>query len=842
MGSRKKQQQQLQDSSDPVGKKPLHGNLLLLGGGGLLLAVAVLIALELSRAPDELRPLSAPRLTSLAEFGGDYKERMLWGSYRPGLYFGMRTRTPKGLLAGLLWFDPDTLDTLMNREMRHAATQEDELARYGWVRHDGEQYGRQTLVDKDCNISLTMVKHWGPESGRGGDWAVRVHARHADGSKPSQRRRRLSFAMYISDEDKPKSPWSVLPFGEPSDLKDGVHLVSGGSSVVGPWSFHAVESAHPEDGPPSGKQTRPVSKRARLDHLAVPATEGEYDLRLSVRELIMSIVYEQYQRHPDEGKFRLYLPNSASTGCNLGIFQVTVWLPGSVDFVFLSHKNPEGAGGPEDEARVAALSGDALTQLIANHEQRYDQHFEEVFSGPAGSEPLPEGQLEMAKAAVSNLIGSMGYFYGSSQVKTERGVKPAWDAPLFTAVPSRSFFPRGFLWDEGFHQLLVQRWSPKMSRDSIAHWLDLMNVQGWIPREQILGAEALERVPEEFVVQDPTHANPPSLFLPIANMAHQLQQEQGEAEELAAIKAFVSAAWPRLEAWYTWFNTSQAGKEPTSYRWHGRNATTQLELNPKTLASGLDDYPRASHPGTDERHLDLRCWMALASEAMAKIGTALGLPAHRVAPYIATHQALSDLGILNALHWDSELQMYLDWGLHTEEVKLQRRTYSAPAMRVATPPSLRHVPHFGYVSLFPLLMRLLPPDSRELGATLDHLANTDLLWTRFGLRSLAATSSMYKKHNTPSDKPYWRGQVWVNVNYLALRALKHYAGQQGGPYQEQAAALYAQLRAHILENLEVQYSGHGYLYEQYDDVNGRGSGSHPFNGWTALIALIAVEA
>lgn len=30
-----------------------------------------------------------------------------------------------------------------------------------------------------------------------------------------------------------------------------------------------------------------------------------------------------------------------------------------------------------------------------------------------------------------------------------------------------------------------------MTLDIVGHWLDLLNIDGWIPREQILGAEAL---------------------------------------------------------------------------------------------------------------------------------------------------------------------------------------------------------------------------------------------------------------------------------------------------------------------------------------------------------------
>ena len=98
----------------------------------------------------------------------------------------------------------------------------------------------------------------------------------------------------------------------------------------------------------------------------------------------------------------------------------------------------------------------------------FNKRFDEVFPIPSDYPTTNrEGLREFSKAITSNLIGGIGYFYGTSLV--DRSFSYEWDqeedsgaheedgqrangehltAPrsLLTATPSRSFFPRGFYW------------------------------------------------------------------------------------------------------------------------------------------------------------------------------------------------------------------------------------------------------------------------------------------------------------------------------------------------------------------------------------------------------------
>lgn len=94
---------------------------------GLLLAVAVaggpsaalaslqrLLYGQHGGALSVVAPLRAPRI--VPQLPRADRAELLWGSYRPHVYFGLKSRTPEALLVGLAWRGP-------RGEMRHVCEQ-----------------------------------------------------------------------------------------------------------------------------------------------------------------------------------------------------------------------------------------------------------------------------------------------------------------------------------------------------------------------------------------------------------------------------------------------------------------------------------------------------------------------------------------------------------------------------------------------------------------------------------------------------------------------------------------------------------------------------------------------
>ncbi|XP_040368208.1 alpha-glucosidase 2 isoform X2 [Rosa chinensis] len=137
--------------------------------------------------------------------------------------------------------------------------------------------------------------------------------------------------------------------------------------------------------------------------------------------------------------------------------------------------------------------------------------------------------------------------------------------------------------------------------------------------------------------------------------------------------------------------------------------------------------------------------------------------------------------------------------------------------------------------------RIIPADSWILEKQLDLISNRTILWTNFGLRSLARTSSIYMKHNTESEAPEWRGPIMMNMNYMILSSLYRYSTEDG-PYREKARTIYDDLRGNLIRNVVRNYQKTGFFWQRFDQRNGKGKGARVFTGWTSLILLIMAEA
>ncbi|KAF9384276.1 Processing alpha glucosidase I [Podila verticillata] len=778
---------------------PLAFATLALLGAGL----AQISGAHVSSAMDPSSPSFHMAADDSNTISAASNQSLLWGVYRPNLYFGTRPRLPDSVMTGLMWFGMQDYHGADN--IRHGCEERDGFEKYGWLKHDGRSFGVQQLKDTANNVELTTEFIKVPGGEHGGSWGARISGKPIHKEAPMT----ISTIYYIG-----------------LDGLGSLDLKNTGES--GPVSVHGF-TADLGDFEFAIEQTKGASSAHPIRYAGITLPPGSV---WRVKEITREIIIQHIKAIHEHGKTDvnmeeiLGMPNSmfSSTPPTLLNFQLNYDAPFEFEVRFNSKSSPN------------PVTTESINSGLDAAVKAFDQKFEKTFE--LKKHGFSDPMVDFAKATLSNLVGGIGYFYGSAIVDESSTYEdgqnehlegpvarrpqpnPQLTAPasLFSAVPSRSFFPRGFYWDEGFHQTLIGQWDNDLSLEVIESWYNRQDNDGWVQREQILGDEARSRVPQEFQVQYPEHANPPTLLTAVNGYLDRLQAAASvDTRDVTNARLdpeqaqqFLARLYPKLRSNYNWMRKTMQGgirqygrisrSRVEGYRWRGRTMG-------HTLTSGLDDYPRAPIPSVGELHVDLLCWIGYMGRNLQNIAQILG-EEDDVEEFEDHYHAIR--ANVDDLHWSEEKKAYCDMTVNEDDESVQ-------------------VCHKGYISLFPMLLGIVDGQSDKLGHILDLMYDPNELWTPFGLRSLSASDEFFG-----TGENYWKGPIWINLNYLAVHSLKtNYLGK--GPHQAKAKKIYNELRNNLINNIFKEYERTGYVWEQYNDATGHGQRSHPFTGWTSMV-------
>lgn len=797
-----------------------------------------------------------------ADYEQDEDASLLWGPYRSNLYMGVRPRgIPHSLMTGLMWYNID--DYLGLNKIRHACDQNDQMKGYGWERYDPRTGGVQVFHDEEQHLELTteFIKN---EEGTA--WAIRVKGVPDEKPEGGQRTTTLVFYAGIEGNGKLDLKSEETPEGLVGDME-----LAGRSRELGHFDIKITKgnNTHPSSTHLLAK-TRPADK-ARHISLKVP-DDNMWKARDIFVTLMQDSIQEYYERYSEDAT----LPPWAITSLesihkmkgNLHLIQRTFEGPFEFDIVF------------NQKSKSKKVTSEHFNSLLQRSEAVFEDKFEKAFTfqAPFSEELSKYGGF--ARELFSNLIGGVGYFSGTYMVDRsysdayEEEEERFWEAAeqslqegqdnaheegpvsLLTSVPSRPFFPRGFYWDEGFHLIPILEYDADLALEILKSWFALIDEDGWIAREQILGPEARSKVPKEFTTQFPHYANPPTLMLLLSSILQKFKEAQAKLaeeefyegkkqqefefdsmmggekdgkhnpitagtshwESPELVTKYLKAIYPELQAHYEWFRRTQKGgikewdreafSKREGYRWRGRTPS-------HCLTSGLDDYPRADTPHTGELHVDLISWIGMMTRSMRELAEFLDMTDdaedYRVIE-TAIERNIADL------HWSEKEKSYCDKTIDDFEEDA-------------------FVCHKGYVSLFPFLLNLIPIEDADnkVMPLLEMIADPDQLWSPYGIRSLSAQDDYFAQ-----GENYWRGPVWVNINYMILKALKSYGEnpQASKELREKAGQIYKDLRINIVDNVYNNWERTGFAWEQYDEATGNGKGVKHFLGWTSLTVMI----
>lgn len=653
---------------------------------------------------------------------------------------------------------------------RYTCEQGQDIHGYGWDEFDARTGGVQTIHDEGNGLDVTISFIKVPGGNHGGSWGARIKATVRDDAPPDSK---YLVHYYVAQEE----------LGDLAVQGDD----NGGLGFEGDVTF---KGSSPSLGDYQVVITKGTGNHPTSDHEISASRRGDttvvrsvslaagdvWQAKPAVFQFMQDTIKDMQQDYDEENfppPWQIYRIKSQPGNGNAHVVQKVFEGGFEFDIIFSS-----ASAGKE-------MTSKDITREIKLASESFGERFSGVFDLKAPY--TAEKYQQFGKSMFSNLIGGIGYFHGhqlidrsyadeyeeenegfwedTAEARARKAQQLEGPYELFTSVPSRPFFPRGFFWDEGFHLIPIADWDIDLTLEVVKSWYNTMDSDGWIPREQILGPEARSKVPPEFQVQYPHYANPPTLFLIIEDFMERLRSANvsatAEKEKLSQGQTlynahldnlelggdFLQKIYPLLRRQYDWFRKTQRGQikaydreafsSKEAYRWRGRTET-------HCLTSGLDDYPRPQPPHPGELHVDLMSWVGFMTKSLINIADALNL-ADEIEELKKNLFAIERN--LDDLHWSEKEGCYCDASIDEfEEHAL--------------------VCHKGYISLFPFLVGLMQPDDAKLGKILDLVGDENHLFSPHGLRSLSKQDPLYG-----TGENYWRSPVWMPINYMALTQL-----------------------------------------------------------------------
>lgn len=758
-------------------------------------------------------------------------DSLLWGPYRSALYFGLRPRIPRSLLSGLMWYEVNEYSGIGN--VRHFYEQSENMKRANWIKYDPRYGGRQVIDDEDVHakIIIDFVK-----STDGRSWGVKVKAQPYKDFPNTK----IAFVWYSGlegqNEEGERNGYISLDNEREIFGYDGTVKLTGLSEDLGLFEIEINDPA---------KNKHPNSK-SLIDPELDPSKAHHYSLNIPddyvwrARDVFMTMLqesvkdlvakYEALDQIPPEQAF--ILRDLQKFEGNLHFIQKIYEGPAEFDIIYTSAVTPA----------TEKITFDNIEDRIARAQEKFDDKFKKNFelSAPFSKK---NKYTKFAKEALSGLLGGLSYSYGDHLVDRNTVLEEdsfesyelegQSEGPfeLFTLVPSRPFFPRGFLWDEGFHLLPLLKYDSDLVFEIMKSWFNLIDDDGWVAREQILGPEARSRVPEKFQVQSPQIVNPPTLMLAFTFLLENTKKSIDSPEQYddvldknnlglviisnpSLLFDYAKSVYPKLKAHYEMFRRTQwghieefnRGDNKEGYRWRGRTTS-------HCLASGIDDYPRALPADVAELNVDLLSWIGVMARSMKQLAELCEYK-EDWKQFSAQEEAI--IKNLNALHWSEEEKTYCDVSVNDDDENI-------------------FVCHKGYISLFPFITKLMShEDTDKLSALVDLIIDPEELWSKFGVRSLSKSDPKYR-----TEENYWRSPIWININYLILESFQHYhALTTNEALKIKIGEAYNKLRLNLVHNVFKQHELTGYIWEQYDDITGAAKGAKNFLGWSSAVVLM----